>query len=142
MRGHAWACVGMRGHAWAHIRATEGVDVACLLELRAEALGAVALAPPQHARQVVARAERQHAHRRPVAERRVVDRLQHPRDRAVAAYMVKREGVNHYEEGGYTTMRGDAFAYMVKHSEVGDFGEAWLQDRGLPVGSEKMGLSS
>ena len=31
---------------------------------------------------------------------------------------------------------------MVKRSEMGDFGAAWLQDHGLPVGSETLGVPS
>ena len=31
---------------------------------------------------------------------------------------------------------------MVKRSGVGDFGAGWLQEHGLPVGSEPTGLSS
>ena len=31
---------------------------------------------------------------------------------------------------------------MVKHSKMGDFGAAWLQDHGLPVGPETLGVSS
>ena len=32
-------------------------------------------------------------------------------------------------------------ACMVKGSETGYFGAAWLQDHGLPVGSETLGVS-
>ena len=42
---------------------------------------------------------------------------------------------------GMGGMVGDACT-MVRRSETGDFGAAWLQDHGLPVGSETLGLSS
>ena len=64
---------------------------------------------------------------------------------------VRGEGYKHLHEEGYKHLRTrDAQrvggrverAWRVKRSEIGTSGAAWLHDRGLPVGSETLSLSS